>query len=137
MRSKITPAVDEFIAAHAGSMSQREIADACGIAPSTVCRRIRALRASGAAVAERPSSTRERNARDGGDGDGRMARLLELRDILYGALLESGGGSLPRIAAEYREVLDEIDRLERQGEDEHDDAFDRIARGFAAIADQA
>ena len=69
MRSKITAAVDEYIAAHAGSMSQREIADACGLAPSTVSRRLRALRAEGATVARPEGKPVERNARGDGEDD--------------------------------------------------------------------
>ena len=138
MRSKITAAVDEYIAAHAGSMSQREIADACGLAPSTVSRRLRALRAEGAPVAIPEGKPVERNGRGDGE-DGRMARLVELRDILYGALLDATPGNLARIAAEYRDVLDEIDRIERRegGGDGGDDAFDEIAAGFRALAGKA
>ena len=68
-----------------------------------------------------------------------MERLVELRDILYGALLDAAPGNLARIAAEYRDVLDEIDRIERRegGGDGSDDAFDEIAAGFRAIAGQA
>ena len=138
MRSKITAAVDEYISSHAGTMSQREIADACGIAPSTVNRRLKALRLEGATVAQPPGKPVSRNAAEPTGEDGRMGRLYELRDILYGALLEASPGNLARIAAEYRDVLDEIDRAERQEcGDGADDAFDRIARGFASIADRA
>ena len=110
MRSKITAAVDEYISSHAGTMSQREIADACGIAPSTVNRRLKALRLEGATVAQPPGKPVSRNAAEPTGEDGRMGRLYELRDILYGALLEASQGNLARIAAEYRDVLDEMEK---------------------------
>lgn len=128
MGRKVTRAVDEYIAAHAAGMSHREIAERCGISASTVCRRVRAMREEGRPVAQRAENAPGGNG-PGAPGEGTLPRLEELRDLLRAALMESGGGTLARISAEYRATLTDIDRL--RGEEGEEDEIDRLAAALA------
>ena len=61
--------------------------------------------------------------------DNQLDALLELRDILRLALLDAGPQSIPKVAREYRETLDEIERLRDGGDsgaDRGEDAFDAL-----------
>lgn len=139
MRTKITPAVDAYIRAHAADMSQTEIAGACGISKTTVSRYLKRLALAGEIVAPGAPEPAERDAREGDTGDDHLDRLIELRDRIYASLLDARTGDVARLSAEYRSVLDEIEAMERRGGggDAGRDAFDEIAEGFRAIARQA
>ena len=136
MRSKATAAVDEYIRAHHGSMSLREIAGACGVSASTVSRRARALGLSGGGVAREAAPAGHRNAPPD-VGAGRLERLEEVRDMLRAALPEAGASALPRVSAEYRAVLAEIEELEGAGDGGTDGALGEIARSFRVLAGEA
>lgn len=131
MKRKITDAVDAFLVAHAADMSQRDLADACGISKTTVCRRLKALAAQGRAVPNGAPAPADRTAREGDTGDEHLDRLVELRDRLYASMEGARAGDMPRLSAEYRSVLDEIERMERrEGGGDDGDAFDRIGDAF-------
>lgn len=136
MRTKITGAVDAYIRAHARDMSQTEIARECGLSKTTVCRYLKKLELAGEVVSQGAPEPAVRDAREGDSGDDHLDRLTELRDRLYAALADARTGDLPRLSAEYRSVLDQIERIQR-AEGGGDDAFDEIAAGFRALAGQA
>lgn len=137
MRTKITPAVDAYIRSHASDMSQAEIAASCGISKTTVCRHLKRLELSGGAVAQAPAEPALRNARAGDTGNDHLDRLYELRDRLYAAMANARVGDMPRLSAEYRSVLDQIERMERTEGGGSDDGFDDLAAAFRSFAGQA
>lgn len=137
MRTKITGAVDAYIRAHAADMSQAEIARECGISATTVSRYLKRVGLAGESVARGAPEPALRNGREGDSGDDRLDRLTELRDRLYAAMEDARISDLPRLSAEYRNVLDQIERIQRAEGGGGDDAFDEIAAGFRAIAGQA
>lgn len=136
MRSKITGAVDAYIRAHASDMSQTEIARECGISKTTVCRYMKKLELAGEVVSQSAPPPAVRDAREGDSGNEHLDRLVELRDRIYAAMLDARTADLARLSAEYRSVLDQIERIEKS-EGGGDDAFDEIAAGFRALAGQA
>ena len=137
MRTKITGAVDAYIRAHAADMSQTEIARECGISKTTVSRYLKKLELGGEVVARGAPAPASRDSREGDSGDDRLDRLTELRDRLYAAMEDARISDLPRLSAEYRSVLDQIERIKRAEGGGGDDAFDEIAAGFRALAGQA
>lgn len=104
--------LDTLIRRGAGKMTQQDIADLLGISASTVCRRMKELGA-GAEPVRRPTY-----ADTDPDAD-RLSRLEELRDMLYEAMQQTGGGSLANLSKEYRATLAEIELVEG-GQDEED-----------------
>ena len=114
--------LDVLIRRGAGKMSQQDIADMLGISASTVCRRMKELGA-GAEPVKRPTY-----ADTDPDAD-RLSRLEELRDMLYEAMQQTGGGSLAQLSKEYRATLVEIEVAEagQDGEDADDPVAALIA----------
>lgn len=109
---------DEYIAEHARSMSQQEIADKLGVNKSTVSRRMKAMRERGTLPAgkERRLDRREEAARETLRDKGitraeRIAALSELKDILHAELELSGGAGLARVSSEYRQTIEQIEAL--------------------------
>lgn len=117
--------LDFLIQKAAGKMSQRDIADAFGISVSTVNRRMRELDA-GAEPVRRPTL-----ADTNPDAD-HLSRLEELRDMLYEAMQETGGGSLANLSKEYRATLAEIEAVKAVGDgDEEDDFLSELMRSVS------
>ena len=63
-----------------------------------------------------------------------LGRLRWVRDLLTRHLFDAEPQQAARLASEYRAVVDEIDRLERQGGGGGDDAIERIADALARRA---
>lgn len=112
MQTKTNDAIDEFIANHHENMTQRELADKCGISPSTVNRRLKALFLNGSIIPPNIARTEHRNKGEPDRDRDTMDRLIEVRDLLYEQLIHSSGTATVRISAEYRAVLQDIHELE-------------------------
>ena len=63
-----------------------------------------------------------------------LGRLRWVRDLLTRHLFDAEPPQAARLASEYRAVVEEIDRLERQGGGGGDDAIERIAEALARRA---
>lgn len=107
-----SPNLDAFIVEHYGTMSYREMAEACGVSKSTVFNHVKSLgltesdgrdnlRAVVEQIEDAPPAENEQ-----------LRRLYELRDMQYAALKEAGPRSLPPLSREYRETLRQIAELQ-------------------------
>lgn len=106
--------LDYLILKSAGKMTQTDIANAVGVGQATVSRRMKELGA-GAEPVRRPTF-----ADTNPDAD-RLSRLEELRDMLYEAMQQTGGGSLAQLSKEYRATLAEIELVENADGDDLDE----------------
>ena len=114
-----------FVRESFGQLSPTEMAQRLGRSKRGVNNLISrlGLRASRQAAVPVPTPPRQAPA------DSQLGALLELRDILRLALLDAGPQAIPKVAREYRETLDEIERLRDGGRPEGshgEDAFDAL-----------
>lgn len=114
-----------FVRESFGQLSPAEMAQRLGRSKRGVNNLISRLGLRASQKAEEPAPAPPRQAASGSQLDA----LLELRDILRLALLDAGPQSIPKVAREYRETLDEIERLRDGGESgpgRGEDAFDAL-----------
>lgn len=105
--------LDTFISEHFGTMSYREMAEACGVSKSTVFNHVRALGLTEATARTQLRAAVERIEEAGPSVENdQLRRLYQLRDMQYAALQEAGPRSLPPLSREYRETLRQIAELQ-------------------------
>lgn len=108
-----TPTLDSFISEHFGTLSYREMAEACGVSKSTVFNHVRALGLTEARARTQLREAVERIEEAGPSIEtDQLRRLYDLRDMQYAALRECGPRSLPPLSREYRETLRQIAELQ-------------------------
>lgn len=127
---------DDFISLHFGDWSNRQIAAELGRTESGV--RYRAKKLGLVSNVEPVPKVPERE--DGESTDGRLSRLLKLREIMEEAIAADEVPMMQRPAyyREYRALLKEIDELEGGGDGERDEEENEspFAKAIAMLADQ-
>lgn len=105
---------------------------------SGVCALIKRMKESGEiATAKSTAAGADLSAPPADAPDGTqdtLGRLRWVRDLLTRHLYDAEPPQAARLASEYRAVVDEIDRFERQGGGGGDDAIERIADALARRA---
>ena len=107
-----SPSLDTFIKEHFGTMSYREMAEACGVSKSTVFNHVKALGLTEGSGRENLRAAVERIEESPPAENEQLRRLYELRDMQYAALRDAGPRSLPPLSREYRETLRQIAELQ-------------------------
>ena len=107
-----SPNLDAFIVEHFGTMSYREMAEACGVSKSTVFNHVKSLGLTESNGRENLRAVVEQIEDAPPAENEQLRRLYELRDMQYAALKEAGPRSLPPLSREYRETLRQIAELQ-------------------------
>lgn len=135
-RRPYTKEDDDFIALHFGDWSNRQIAAELGRTESGIRYRVKKLGLASNVVPVPKVPERE----DGEPVDGRLSRLLKLRELMEDAITADEVPMMQRPAyyREYRALLKEIDELEGggDGERDEDEKEGSFAQAIAMLADQ-
>lgn len=128
---KINAAAEEFIAAHRGEMSERELADALGVSKTTVHRAILRL-----GIAPDGSAKPARKAIPVADepSKSQLVLLRELARVQRSMIRDATPANLPALSKEYRETLTEIEAIERRDEKPERAEKPEEANPFIAIS---
>lgn len=117
------------------ALGPAEIARKLGRSKSGVCSLIAQLKRAGeisaAESADRRSQEPPPAELDEGEGQDTIGRLRRLRALLERQMYDAGPAQVARIAAEYRAVVDEIDKRENRGDGGDDDVLGRLADALA------
>lgn len=132
----------DFVRSVYPGMGPAAIAKKLGRSKSGICNLIREMKATGEIDTDKSSSsaTEKRFDEPLSEGDGTqdtLGRLKRLRDMLYRQLYDAGPGQIARISAEYRAVVDEIDKIESSEGSDEDDVIDKLAGAIAQKFGQA
>lgn len=107
-----SPNLDAFIKENFGTMSYREMGEACGVSKSTVFNHVKALGLTEGMGRENLRAAVERIEESTPAENDQLSRLYDLRDMQYAALRDAGPRSLPPLSREYRETLRQIAELQ-------------------------
>lgn len=105
-----------YIEEHYSQMTAAEIAEKLGRSRSGIKKKIREMGLTKSASCARVVSPEAiESAEDDGNENDRLSALTTLSNILRNAIAEANPSQLPKLSAEYREVLAEIDALNGGG----------------------